>query len=52
MYDEERRAGPWRYTESQSCDEKDAVKFRFEDDKFLKLGDEYCNDMVLDVSFW
>ena len=51
-YTDERRAGPWRYIESQSCDEQDAVKIRFEDDKYIKLSDDDCNDMVFDVAHW
>lgn len=49
-YAEERRAGPWRYTESACVDDvARAVSVRFEDGAFLVLQDA---DLVLDVTHW
>ena len=49
MYKEERRAGPWRYTESALVPAKHAVTVNYEDGKFVKLKDA---DLVFDVSYW
>lgn len=51
MYAKERKAGPWRYIESQSDEggRHEAVHVHLEDGEFLMLDD--C-DLVLDVSFW
>ena len=46
-YLEERRAGPWRYIESDECSEQAAVSVKFEDGAFLKLASD---DLVLDVA--
>ena len=52
-YKGERRAGPWRYIESQSCAWSDAASIRYEDGKFIKLSDDdSISDMVFDVAHW
>ena len=48
QYPEERRAGPWRYTES-STGREGILNVRYEDGNYLKLT---ASDLVFDVSFW
>jgi hypothetical protein len=50
QYAEERRAGPWRYTEATAaCAQAQAITVQWVDQKFLMLCDA---DLCFDVSHW
>jgi len=54
-YLEQRRAGPWRYTESGVGPAAVAVQASYEDGQFIRLTspeDQAKGGLVLDVSMW